>query len=66
MKASVYLSMPDVHVHAAGGTVGGGGLMVAGWRRAGCDEGGQLRAHQVREVGQVAGVHLGHQLKHAA
>jgi hypothetical protein len=56
-----YLSVPDVHADAAGGP-GGGGLVVGGWWRAGSDQGRQLRTHQVRQVGQVAGVHLRHQL----
>ncbi len=58
-----YLSVPDVHADAAGGPgSGGSGLMVGGWRRAGRHQGRQLRTHQVRQVGQVARVHLRHQL----
>jgi hypothetical protein len=59
-----YLSVPDVHADAAsaGSGGGGGGLMVGGWRRAGRHQGRQLRTHQVRQVGQVARVHLRHQL----
>ncbi len=62
--AAVYLSVPDVHADAAGGSggPGAGGLMVGGWRRTGRHQGRQLRTHQVRQVSQVARVHLRHQL----
>ena len=54
--------LPDVHGHTAAAVVAVAGRF-AGWRWAGGHQGGQLRAHQVRQVRQITGIHLRHQLK---